>query len=245
MDAQRAEQANSFGRAADEYERSRPTYPSEAAGWLVPAAAKTVLDLGAGTGKFTRSLVARGLDVIAVDPDAAMLATLHSALPGVRTLTGTAEQIPLPDHSVDAVTLAQAWHWVDPQLALPELARVLKPGGTLGLVWNIRDERADWVRQLSEIIDHSDAEQFIRGEIVIGAPFGPIERFEVDWVRDMDVESLVTLVESRSYIITAGADVRRAILEGVRGLVARHPDLRGKPTFELPYRTICFRAALA
>ncbi|WP_234698345.1 class I SAM-dependent methyltransferase [Lacisediminihabitans changchengi] len=139
---------DSFGIAADVYERARPTYPLEAARWLVPEGARTVLDLGAGTGKFTRSLVDLGLDVIAVEPDERMRATLASSLPGVTALAGTAEHLPVADASVDAITVAQAWHWVDPALAVPETARALRPGGTLGLVWNLRDERVDWVREL-------------------------------------------------------------------------------------------------
>ncbi len=109
--------------------------------------ARDVLDLGAGTGKLTTRLVERGLDVIAVDPIAEMLDVLRATLPDTPALLGTAEQIPLRDNSVDAVLVAQAWHWFDPERAVAEVARVLRPGGRLGLVWNIRDERLGWVKE--------------------------------------------------------------------------------------------------
>ena len=243
-DGRTHEQANSFGRAAGEYERSRPTYPPEIARWLVPATATTVADVGAGTGKFTRALVDLGVEVIAVEPDPVMLATLTGALPGVRAVEGTAESMPLPDASADVITAAQAWHWVDPVRALPEVARVLRPGGVLGLVWNIRDEREPWVEALSGIIEHSDAERFVREPIEIGGPFGPTEAFEVRWSRPMTLDGLLELVKSRSYVITAAEARRQRMLDGVARLVAEHPDLAGRESFDLPYRTFGFRASL-
>jgi SAM-dependent methyltransferase len=233
-----------FGQAAEVYEKSRPTYPPQAAAWLVPASARTVVDLGAGTGKFTRSLVELGFDVIAVEPDPVMLATLAGALPGVRALEGRAERIPLPDASVDAVTVAQAWHWVDPPKALPEIARVLRPGGTLGLVWNLRDIRVDWVRRLGTVMGGSEAEEYTKGEITIGEPFGETEFFEVDWSMPTSADAIVDLVASRSYIIEASEEHRQRIFAKVRDLIATDPALAGRERFELPYRTRCFRATL-
>ena len=148
----RHDRSLSFGSAAAAYERGRPSYPPEAIDWLLPPGARRVLDLGAGTGKLTTRLVERGLDVVAVDPIPDMLEVLRASLPETPALEGTAEEIPLEDNSVDAVLVAQAWHWVDPQRAVPEVARVLRPGGRLGLVWNTRDERLGWVRELGEII---------------------------------------------------------------------------------------------
>src|SRR6185503_4756147 len=113
-----------------------------------------VLDLGAGTGKLTSRLVERGLDVVAVDPIAEMLEMLRTSLPDTPALLGTAEEIPLADNSVDAVLVAQAWHWFDPERAVKEVARVLRPGGRLGLVWNTRDERLGWGKDLGRIISH-------------------------------------------------------------------------------------------
>lgn len=233
---------NAFGGAVDIYERARPTYPAEAAAWLVPPGARVVVDLGAGTGKFTRSLVKRGFEVTAVEPDPKMLATLTAALPSVTGLVGSAEQLPFADATVDAVTVAQAWHWVDESVALPEVARVLKPGATLGLIWNLRDERVDWVRQLGIVMRHSEAERFRRDEFVIGAPFGPTESFSVSWSMPSSAEALVELAASRSYIITAEPAERQRILDAVRKLAETHPDLVGRESFSLPYRTHCFRA---
>ncbi len=238
----KATRARSFGAAAEIYERARPDYPAAAVDWLVPAGAHEVLDLGAGTGKLTRALVERGLEVIAVEPLPEMRASLAAALPEVRAVAGTAEEIPLPDASVDAITVAQAWHWVDPERATAEAARVLRPGGTLGLIWNRRDERIDWVAALSEVMVSSGAELVAMEDMQIGPPFGPTESFVTDWERPMDVDLLVEMAASRSYVITATPRRRREILGGVRDLVEADPHLGTE--FDLPYRTYCFRASL-
>ena len=146
------EHAAAFDRAADVYDAARPGYPAEAVAWLADGISGPVLDLGAGTGKLTAELVALGLDVTAVDPSRQMLRVLGERLPGVEALAGTAERLPLGDASVDLVVAAQAWHWVDESLAVPEVARVVRPGGRLGLVWNDRDESVDWVRELGELM---------------------------------------------------------------------------------------------
>jgi SAM-dependent methyltransferase len=238
------EQAASFGVAAGVYERARPGYPDEAVDWLLPPGARHVLDVGAGTGKLTRSLAARGLAVTAVEPSDGMRAELARVLPGVTVLAGSAEEIPAGAGTADAVLLAQAWHWVQPARAVPEIARVLAPGGRLGLVWNIRDERVDWVAELTRII-HTDSYTDNGSEApAVGAPFGPVERFDVEWSMPVTADRLVELVASRSYIITmepAGRDER---LRRVRELVATHPDIGGAAEFPLPYVTRCSRAVL-
>jgi SAM-dependent methyltransferase len=236
----KAMRARSFGAAADAYERARPEYPEAAVDWLLPAGARTVLDLAAGTGKLTRALVARGLEVVAVEPLAEMRATLAAALPEVRALEGTAEAIPLPDASVDAITVAQAWHWVDPERAVAEAARVLRPGGTLGLIWNRRDERVDWVARLGEAMGSGDAELIEMERIEIGPPFGPTAPFVTDWARPMDIDLLVEMAASRSYVITATPKRRREVLDGVRVLVEAESSLGTE--FDFPYRTHCFKA---
>lgn len=239
-----AEQAASFGREVAAYERSRPEYPDAAVDWLVPAGARRVLDLGAGTGKLTRALAARGLEVTAVDPSAEMLAPLSERLPGVRALVGSAEEIPLPDASVDAVTVAQAWHWVDEERALPEAARVLRPGGTLGLIWNLRDESVGWVERLTAAMHKSGGEVAVEEGVEIGAPFGPTASFETAWSRAMDLGLLLEMTRSRSYVITASEGEREEILAAVRRLVETEVAPDGGE-FEVPHRTVCFRASLA
>lgn len=171
--AQHQRQASSFGAAAAAYERGRPPYPAEAIDWLLPDGASRVLDLGAGTGKLTRLLRDRGLDVLAVEPSAGMREQLARAVPDVPLHAGSAEEIPLADGSVNAVLVAQAWHWVDLSRAVPEVARVLVPGGRLGLVWNIRDEREDWVAELGRIL-HDPGEHRRPDRGIIGPPFGPV-----------------------------------------------------------------------
>jgi SAM-dependent methyltransferase len=239
-----AERARSFGAAAAEYERARPAYPDEAVAWLLPEGVETVLDLGAGTGKLTRSLASRGLEVIAVEPLPEMREILVERLPGVRALAGSAEEIPLEDRSVDAVTVAQAWHWVDERRALPEVARVLRPGGVLCLIWNRRDRRVEWVRRLSEVMGASTAESMRMEELAIGAPFGVTESFDFSWRRPMDLELLLEMVSSHSHVITASPARRAEIIAGVRELVEADPALSSGDAFEMPYRTYCFRAAL-
>jgi SAM-dependent methyltransferase len=239
----REERSLSFGSEASAYERGRPSYPPEAIDWLLPPGARTVLDLGAGTGKLTTRLVERGLDVIAVDPLAEMLEVLSSSLPETPALLGTAEEIPLADNSVDAVLVAQAWHWVNPERAVPEVARVLRPGGRLGLVWNTRDERLGWVKDLGRIIGH-EKDPFSH-EVTLAAPFTGIERSQVEWTSYLTPQALIDLVASRTYCITSPTEVRERTLERVRELLATHPALANSAGLAMPYVTVCIRAELA
>jgi SAM-dependent methyltransferase len=232
----------SFGAEAAAYERGRPSYPPEAIDWLLPPGARDVLDLGAGTGKLTTRLVERGLDVVAVDPIPEMLELLSGSLPDTPALLGTAEDIPLPDDSVDAVLVAQAWHWFDTDLAVKEIARVLRPGGRLGLVWNARDERLGWVKDLGRIIGHEDA-QFNRST-PLPAAFTDIEQHSVEWTNYLTPQALIDLVASRSYCITSPENVRTRTLEQVRELLATHPALANTEGLALPYVTVCIRATL-
>lgn len=240
----RAMRARSFGPAADVYERGRPPYPDEAVSWLVPPGARDVLDLGAGTGKLTRQLRARGLRVLAVDHSTEMLAQLARVGPDGPAAAGTAEELPVAGHALDAVVVAQAWHWVDPGRAVPEIARVLRPGGQFGLVWNMRDDREPWVAELGRII-HEDDEQRTRSTSPrVGRPFGPPERLEIPWTRHLTLDELLDTVASRSYTITLPAGKRAAILAAVTGLVDRHPALDAAH-IPLPYVTRCSRTRIA
>lgn len=232
----------SFGAQAAAYERGRPSYPPDAIDWLLPPAATDVLDLGAGTGKLTTRLVERGLGVVAVDPIPEMLEVLSQSLPDTPALLGTAEEIPLPDNSVDAVLVAQAWHWFDPERAIKEVSRVLRPGGRLGLVWNTRDERLGWVKDLGRIIGHDDAANH---EATLPEPFTDAQRHQVEWTNYLTPQALIDLVASRSYCITSPAEVRSRTLDRVRELLATHPALANSNGLALPYVTVCIRATLA
>jgi SAM-dependent methyltransferase len=236
------DRSRSFGVVADVYDRSRPSYPDEALDWLLPAGARRVLDLGAGTGKLTRSLVARGLDVVAVEPTPGMREQFAKVLPDVEIHDGTGESIPLPDGSVDAVLMAQAWHWVEPEKAAPEVARVLRPGGTLGLLWNVRDAGVEWIARLDRLLPGPGEEQLGSLAPRVGPPFGPVERYDVRWSDQVSVESLLDLTRSRSWVI-ALEDARRAeVLEDVRAQAQAHLDATG--SLALEYVTRCSRATL-
>lgn len=233
----------SFGAEAAAYERGRPSYPPEAIDWLLPTDVRDVLDLGAGTGKLTTRLVERGLDVVAVDPIPEMLELLSSSLPDTPALLGTAEEIPLPDDSVDAVLVAQAWHWFDPQRAVAEVARVLRPGGRLGLVWNTRDERMGWVKELGRIIGHEDDP--FTNRVTLSEPFTDVQRHQVEWTSYLTPQALIDLVASRSYCITSPEKVRVQTLDQVRELLATHPVLANATGLALPYVTVSIRATLS
>ncbi|MCO1574326.1 class I SAM-dependent methyltransferase [Crossiella sp. SN42] len=239
MEQDRDRQARSFGAAADTYERGRPGYPPEAVTWLVPWDARTVVDLGAGTGKLTRALRAPDREVIAVEPSDGMREQFAQVLPEVRVLAGSGESIPLPDNSVDVLVCAQAWHWVDPALAVPEAARVLRPGGWLGLVWNVRDVSVPWVAELERILrDYGPATNEERQDNQVGEPFGPVERQDVRWRQPITTAEALDMVASRSYVITLPTATREELLGRVRALLADR-----RPT-EMPYVTECYRMRL-
>ncbi len=244
LDELHQRQASSFGAVADVYERGRPPYPPAAIDWLVPAHATRVADVGAGTGKLTRQLRERGLDVIAVEPSAGMREQLRRAVPEVPALAGTGEQIPLADGSVDLVIVAQAWHWVDPGRAVPEVARVLAPGGRLALLWNRRVEDEEWVADLSTIIGSRGTPGSGRHFPDIGPPFGPVERRSVDWVHRLSRDEMTDWVASRSYVITLPDERRAAVLGQVRDLLDTHPALAGREEISMNMVTRCSRADL-
>jgi len=232
----------SFGGVAALYDQSRPSYPDAAVDWLIADGVQRVVDLGAGTGKLTRLLAARGLEVTAVEPSQGMREQLQAVLPQVETLEGSGEALPLPDGSVDAVLIAQAWHWVDVEPASVEVARVLRPGGYLGLVWNRRDKDVDWVAQLDNVTpEHTASDMDVRRPPV-AAPFTRFEHFETRWSNPLTPQGLVDLIASRSYVIVASPAERQRILDGVRRLTEQHPDLAGRAQFDMPYVTYCTRA---
>lgn len=244
-----ADRATSFGAEAQNYEAGRPEYPFEAVAWMLermPADSRRIADVGAGTGKLTRVLGhAPGAEVVAVDPDPDMLAALRLSVPGIPTFSGTAERMPLPDASIDAAVLGQAWHWVEPVAASAELGRVVRSGGVLGLIWNIRDERVEWVRRLTEIMHSSPAENLVNGPGSAGprieAPFGQVETQRWEWARPMTRTRLHRMARSRSYLITAPDDERAEIARRMDDLFDEL-GLEGESTIDLPYVTHAFRA---
>jgi SAM-dependent methyltransferase len=238
------DRASSFGRAADAYRRARPGYPAEAVRWLVPEGATRVLDLAAGTGKLTQALLALGVDVVAVEPDDAMRAQLEDAAPGALALPGRADDIPLEDGAVDAVLVAQAWHWFDPTTALPEIARVLRPGGRLAVVWNVRDHRVPWVDRYTRIIHRGDSLDPLHGAPTLDDRFGPLEQATFEWRHRMPAEDLTTLAASRSNVLTMEEPERARLLADVAELARTDPDLAGRDVVEMPYRTTAWRASL-
>jgi SAM-dependent methyltransferase len=244
--ATRQERATSFGAIADDYDRLRPGPADEAIRWLLPAGCRAVLDVGAGTGKLSRALAAHVPQVTAVEPDPRMRAVLAGRSPGVRVLAGTGEAIPLPDASVDGVFVSSAWHWMDPALAIPEIARVLRDGGRFGVLGTSVDRDAGWVPELRRAPAPGDGQpdRDRRGhlEVVLpeDAPFGHTQTREFTFTRPMTTADLVDLVATYSRLITASPEVRAAALDHARAVLAeRFP---GGGEVDVPMRTRCWRA---
>lgn len=247
--------AQGFPGAAASYEEGRPTYPTKAVARLARelrlGTGKTVLDLAAGTGKLTALLVGTGAAVVAVEPVPEMRAVLERALPGVPVLPGTAEAIPLATGSVDAVTAGQAFHWFRAAEALTEIHRVLRPGGGLGLLWNVRDTSVPWVARLSEIMEpHRGGAPTHRSgawrEAFDQTPlFGRLRHAETRHVHRLSPEGVVARVASVSFVAALPVDERGRVLAEVRELLATDPQTRGREEVELPYRTDVYWAKRA
>lgn len=233
------EPARAFGRVAEVYHRGRPGYPEDAVRWLVGEQPATVLELGAGTGKLTAQLVALGHDVHATDPDPAMLAVLEAELPGVRTTVAAAERLPVADRSVDVVVCGQSFHWFDHAPALEEIARVLRPGGRLAVVWYERDERIPWVKRLGRLLGRVDQLRDPAAPLAANGRYGEIESSAHRFWQTIDRDTVQDLVVSRSHVALADPDSRRALLTEV---VAFYDDYgRGMYGMEMPYIARCFR----
>lgn len=232
--------ALSFGGVADAYERGRPGYPRETVQWLVGRDAAVVLELGAGTGKLTRTLVSLGHDVYATDPDEAMLKVLRDQLPVVRTSQALAERLPAADQSVDVVIAAQSFHWFNPDEALPEIARVLRPGGRIALVWNERDETIPWVRRLGRLLEGGPPVAEAVDGLISSGLFGWVEEKSFGHWQWINRSSIMDLAASRAAIATLSAKQRQAKLAEI---LAFYDDYgRGMDGMQLPYRARCFRA---
>jgi SAM-dependent methyltransferase len=236
--------ARSFDGVADAYRRARPTYPVAAVQWVLEAApGPRVVDLAAGTGKLTQVLVAEGADVVAVEPLDRMRAALEQTVPGVRSLAGTAEQIPLPAASADAVLVAQAFHWFDGPRALEEIARVLVPGGVVGLLWNLRDDRVAWVAELTRALGGAgDVLAGSSGRWIDHPRFAGVERREFPNPEPFDRARLLEWAQSTSSIATLAPSEREEALGRIGRLADEHPDLGGRDRFTMPYVTVAIRA---
>jgi SAM-dependent methyltransferase len=254
VDELTARRAKSFGPVAATYDRVRPGYPPDGVSWLLEPAAATapvrpegrrsrVVDLGAGTGALTRALVGRGLDVIAVEPDPGMRAVLESRLPNVDVRAGRAEELPLEDGGADVVLGAQMWHWVQLEEATAEVARVLRPGGTLGLLWNLRDEAVPWMAELGAFFGgedvHSRPAQVVLPE---DAPFTATAARDFRWSQELAPSDVVDLVATRSHVQVLPDQERARVLSRVVDFVQSHPAVAGRGRIVIPYVTSCWRA---
>ena len=246
MAADRETRRLSFGSVATDYDRYRPPPPPQALDWLIPPGAEAILDLAAGTGVVTRELVGRAARVVAVEPDERMRAVLAARCPEAEVLAGRGEDIPLPDASVDAVVVSAAWHWLDPGQAVPEITRVLRPGGRLGVIWVSRDERVPWVAEFnafareSREADRADSPRRWRRRVEFppGTPMSPADERSVEFSVPMTKDQLVGLLGTYSGIITLEADRRAEFSRRVRAFLDRRPWDR----VDLPLICRCLRS---
>ena len=239
--------ARSFGSVADLYRESRPGYPLAAIEWaLEHAPGRDVLDLAAGTGKLTEVIAAAGFRVTAVEPLEEMRRELARTVPAAALLSGSAEQIPLPDGAVDAVLVGQAFHWFDQSRALDEMARVLRPGGVVGLLWNLRDESEEWAQRVTELLDAVDVvSSGVEEEaevLVAHQRFDGVEHRTWSNPVEFDRDRLQAWARSTSIIATMEPGPAEATVAALAHLADSHPQLRGRGTFEMPYVTFALRA---
>jgi SAM-dependent methyltransferase len=247
---------SSFGAAASSYAEHRPDYAEAAIRWaLEPVWSRQpvrAVDLGAGTGKLTAALIRLGVDVTAVEPDQNMLAELRRTLPSVRSLPGSAEGIPVPDGSVDAVLAGQAMHWFDMDRAMPEIARVLTPGGVLAGLWNVDDDRVGWVAELAEISKRKssitlmrwrDGEGRSRQDRLIEAGSGLFhasQEAEFGHGQARTADSLLATIATHSHLLVMDEAERTALLAQVHDFLHTRPETSGGE-FTLPLITVALR----
>jgi SAM-dependent methyltransferase len=249
----------SFGAVADDYDRYRPSPPPRALDWLIPPGAQAVLDLAAGTGAVTRELIGRVPRVVAVEPDERMREVLAARCPQAEVLAGRGEDIPLPAASVDAVLISSAWHWLDPERAVPEIARVLRPGGALGVIWVFRDTREPWVAEFNGLARESSGMSGMSGmsessgtgantpegrrrrrEVMFppGTPMSPPEENLIEYPLTRTKDELFGLLGTYSGVITLDAEQRTAFSRRVRAFLDRQPWDQA----ELPMICRCIRS---
>ena len=232
---------------ADTYDRARPGYPPDAVAWLTDnlriRPGSTVLDLAAGTGKLTRPLVATGARVVAAEPVGGMRNVLRRQLADLSIVATTAEHASFADHTFDAVTVAQAFHWFDLVPASHEAARILRPGGRIGLAWNVRDRSVDWTDRVWSIMDRVEKRapwrqhEQMRATVGDGLPgFGPLHEATFRHGQRMTPDDVVARIASVSHVVVLEPDRRDAVLREVRDVIDTHPETAGRATVELQYR---------
>lgn len=242
--------ARGYGAAAQIYEQARPGYSTEAVAHLGEGlglrAGMPLAELGAGTGKLTRELIGFGAALVAVEPVPAMRDIFAALLPRVQLVAARAEDLPLRSACVEAVVVGQAFHWFDAPAALAEIHRVLRPGGRLGMVWNVRDESVQWVAALTRLIDsHVGSGPTFRS----GAwqrsfdstdLFGPLHEATFPHEQPVDVDGVLARVASISYIAALPESERRRVADQVRVLLAGHPETAGRDSFVIRHHTDVF-----
>jgi SAM-dependent methyltransferase len=253
QDERTALRSRSFGAIADGYDHFRPGPPPAALDWLIPEGASDVIEVGAGTGAVTRALLERGLRVRAVEPDPRMREILAERAPAADVVEGAGEAIPSPDGAADVVLYASAWHWVDEARAVPEVARVLRPGGRFALLWNGANRGVPWVRSLwagGVPSDDEEAKQVEQGvshrrQVDLGpsaALFTEPERHLVSWERTVSRQELLGLIGTYSGVIVMDDEARHAFFANVERFLDTDPATAGRSSYDLPMGALCWRA---
>jgi SAM-dependent methyltransferase len=241
--------ASGFGAEAQAYERARPSYPPDAVAWVVDAlgitAGRDVADVAAGTGKLTRLLEPTGAWLVAVEPVGGM----RMQLPRMPVAAGTAERLPFRDESLDAITVAQAFHWFDAEAALEEFHRVLRPGGRIALVWNARDHTVAWVDEVWSIMDRAEKrapwrahDEWHEPAFVDSAWFGPLHEATFHHEQVLSPADVVERVRSVSHVAVLPPEQQAAVLDEVRTLLRDDPATAGKDQLVMPYRVDAYWA---
>jgi SAM-dependent methyltransferase len=242
------QRARSFGTIAEHYDRYRPAPPAEALEWVLPEHCQAAVELGAGTGALTELLHDRVREVVAVEPDSSMRQVLVARVAGVPVVGALAEALPLMSGRFDAAVAASSWHWMDPVRTPVEVARVLRPGGALGLLWNGADRSVDWVQEIlgpgnvpREVMASRLSERH-KPDFSGGAPFHDLESHAVAYSLHLGVDQMVGLMGSYSRVFTLPDEKRQPLLDRVSALTTNRLAETGLSTIELPMRCLCWRA---